>query len=1153
MSIPEFSRDIQALERLVPEAPLYRCLFQLVFAEQVEHILYIGVRGDRALIQTLLQARKLRAPSPLLSLIESDPVFFQELQSGLGQENDLNLACGYSQAQSFYPDQADLVEFFRTQKSGWHQFPLDFWLEQAQAEMADFASRPESQRGLIKALASRTSSPDMVILDGSEFTSAADFALLPSAKWVVLTGVSSFRNFANFQKLVADPRYYLMSQHGQQRMGFAIFKRKPAYLPGVSVVIHTRNEERNLPDCLASVAWAQERIVIDMFSQDQTPQLAEKMGARVIPHVPIYFIDEARNFGLTQVRHAWTLVLDADERVPPELAKQLQALSQSPDGISGFWLARQNWFFGQWIQHLYPDYQMRFFASGQGAWTGMIHDFARIQGETAHLPAQPELALQHYSYTSVQDFCERQIYYARSTVQQYLQLSPQIQLESQAIRKDFEKDLEKLLKKLQSGTLDDVNWLTHTLYFFSNYLTGASLMEAFAPKQPQGLFLSGYTYLKNGLKYDYPFRESIRSVVELCDQFVICYATDSDDETHSELRALAEEFPQIELYPSEVWRHNRGHEGEVIRLAAEEAMAYCRGQWLWHVQADEVYHEADLPALREALYGAATEKVDAFRFRVLHFYGNYDTLIKESAQEIGWYQRCIRLTRHGKAQHIKDAWTQILNPGNPGVVRDLDIRIFHYGHVRESEAMRIKMSYMEQLYAPLPEVYEVCPRGEFVYDRIPAAYLSSFPGSHPQVMRLRMAQSRLLLASNTPKKPKVLILSRHHKIKKGFGISLNEVFGTGILQRHFEVHHLAWHYHAQDTFMDGIHVYATRQDDSLGLQRLKHLLVLLEPEVVLLHADMHFFPAFMPILEAWKGAVLGWFPVDYSRDQNPSSLFPLLQRCDRIGSLSQFGVTQIQKNYAGPCQVIPLGVNSQRFVPVESEQHKQALRRQLDWPESAFVFLMVGNNFWRKGIEYAIEAFHQFKLKFPDLAKQAFLYLHTENAESLKELIQVYGLHQQVRISENFDPYQRPLSQKSLLSLYQAADALMLTSLGEGFGMPLLEAQACGLPVIAPDHSAIPEVVGQAGLLIQAPQLICGQSADSIVWLKVPDVHDAAEKMATLMSQASLRAELSEKALRQAKQHSWVNTTWLLADALSQCQGLGSPIFEYEEPRIMAV
>jgi glycosyltransferase involved in cell wall biosynthesis len=1154
MTKSDFIPDAAALEQLIPSEPLYRILFQLVYAEALEHIFYIGVEGDFRLVETLFKSRALKAVLPEINIVEAQAESFSLLKQTFSDSPQSHFYHGFTQLNSFYPDLAELTAFFGKQKTAWHQFPMDFWLEKAQQEMKFFADFPDSQKGLLKTISEQTSAPDMVILDGSDFTSHADLSAFGAAKIIVLTGVNGYRNHLNFNRLVNDSGFYLMYQNWQIGFGFAIFKRQPVYKPGVSVVIHTRNEAANIEKCLQSVSWAQECIVVDMFSQDNTRELAQAQGARIVPHIPISFIDEARNFGLAQVAFTWTLVLDADEQIPQALAQRLQELAQEPEGYTGFWLARQNWFFGQWMQNLFPDFQMRFFKSGHGAWTGMIHDFARIQGETAYLPADPAMAMQHYSYTSVADFCQRQLYYARSTVNQYQEMSSQLNIQSKSIRKDFLKDLEKLIKTVKNEDLDDAHWLTQTLYFFSNYLTGASLLEAFSlhKQAPAQTLLSGYTYLKNGVLFDYPFRESIRSVVSLCDQFVICYATDSEDNTHQELLKLAEIYPQIELHPSEVWRKNRGHEGEVIRLAAEEAMAYCRGEWLWHVQADEIYHEKDLDTLKSLLNAPVSERIDAYRFKILHFYGDFETCIQESAQEIGWYQRCIRLTRKGKAQHIKDAWTQILNPANPGQIKDVDIRIFHYGHVREAEAMRHKLAYMEKLYAPLPDDFEVCPEGEFVYDRIPHNYLQKFSGSHPQTMRLRLARTRLANQTQAPK-PKILILSRHHKIKKGFGISLNEVFSTGILQKHFEVHHLAWHYHGADTIMDGVHVYATQQDDSLGLQRLKHILVFLEPNVVLLHADTHFFVSFLPLLEAWQGAVLGWFPVDYARDQNPTAILPLLKRCNRILSLSSFGVKQIQKNYTGPCEVVPLGVNNRLFYPVSSESERLALRAELLWPESAFVFLMVGNNFWRKGLEYAIESFYQFKLKYPDLARQAFLYLHTESAEGLIELISVYGLSEQIKISEGFDPYKRPLNQKSLLKLYQASDCLLLTSLGEGFGMPLIEAQACGLPIIASDHSAISEVVGQAGLLIRSPQVICGQSAESIVWLRAPDTLDAADKMAEMMTQSALRIEFSRAGLRQAQAHSWSQTTWLLADALRQCQNLGQPVFEYEEPRMISV
>ncbi|PIQ24557.1 hypothetical protein COW36_11105 [bacterium (Candidatus Blackallbacteria) CG17_big_fil_post_rev_8_21_14_2_50_48_46] len=1137
-----------------PDEPLYRVLYQLILAESWEHLLYIGQKGDPALLETLFEARSYLNRAQKLSLIESDPEAFKYYQSLAATQENTDFYLGYSQTQAHFPSLESLFAFYRSQKTAWHHYPIDFWAEKAAKEAQEF--HLSQQKGQLSRLREFSPAPDFVILDGSEFFSQADLMACSEARLILLMGVSAYKNFANFKRLSEDPRFYLMYQNWQAGFGYALFKKLPALKSGISVVIHTKNEEKNIRTCLESVTWADELLVIDMYSDDTTCEIAREYGAKIIPHIPVTFIDQARNFALAQVQHQWTLVLDADERVPEALKTELRHLSQAADSVAGYWLPRQNWFFGEWIQDLFPDFQMRFFRSGSGAWTGMIHDFARIQGETVYLPARPELALQHYSYHTVQDFAQKQIYYAQHTVSQYQALGDQVQINSETIRKEFSQDLAKLQKRIQDPHLSDLNWLTQTLYFFSNYLTGASLLEKYgelSKNTQKKSILSAYTYLKNGIRFDYPFKESIASALEICDELIICYATDSEDETPAALQELASQEAKIKLFPSEVWKQNKGHEGEVIRLAAEEAMAYCQGEWLWHVQADEVYHETDLKKLKDVLLAADARQTDAYRFKILHFYADYQTLISESAQEIGWYQRCIRLTRRGKTQHIKDAWTQILDPKAPGKIRDLEIRIFHYGHVREHEAMRRKASYMEQLYAPLPEDFEVCPEGRFSYDRVPEAYLETFQGSHPVWMRQRIARSALQHLALLPRKPKVLVISRHHQIKKGFGISLKEIYASGVLHAHFEIHQLAWHYHGPDQLQDEVYVYGLKKEDPFGLQRLKQLLILLEPEVILLHADTHFFPVYLSILENWQGAVMGWFPVDYSRVNNPRPILPLLQRCQKILSLSEFGINQLKRNYKGPLEVVPLGVNTQLFYPLESDQQKWELRKALDWPEEAFVFLMIGNNFWRKGIEYSIESFFQFRLKFPELAKQAFLYLHTEFAESFQELIQAYGLEHHIRMSKGFDPYRQPFSQKDLLKLYQASDTLILTSLGEGFGMPLLEAQACGLPVIGTDFSSIPEVIGQAGLLINASAPICGQSSDCIVWLKLPDTEHAAERMAEMMSNASLRQEFKQKALARAKQMTWTQTAELLGGALSQLVGQGKPVFEYQEPRILSV
>lgn len=1123
-------------------------LCQLVAAENYHHLLWIAVEGHPHIAPALRAGLTRRHDIPQLSVIEADPASLEQVQHILSSWPDTRFYRGFSLPDLHYPDADTLVAQYQSLKGVYQRAPVDYWLERLEQEQAHYARSPQ---GALLEIIQAPSPPDFVILDGSEFTSYADYQQLQTAKIFILTGVNSFRNHMLFQELAACDAFFLMYQNWQEGSGYAVFKRWPPLQPGMAVVIHTRNEAANLPACLASVEGLPV-YVIDMDSTDTTRELARQAGAQVIPHLPDVFVDEARNFGLAQVEYEWTLVLDADERLTPDLRTQLEALMTQPNPAAGYWIPRQNFFFGQWVERFFPDYQLRFFRTGKAAWTGMIHDFARVRGETRYLPAEPRLALQHYSYTTVADFLSRQLYYATHTVRQYQHLPASLTITSHTIRAEFQRDLEKLQKQIQDSSLSDLDWLVQTLYFFSNYVTAAHLFEVYAGFKPQPpIFLSAYSYLKNGVLFDYPFRESILSVIDWVDEMVIGYATDCEDNTRAELEALARQYPKLRLFPSEVWCKNRGQKGEVIRWAAEEAMQQCQGEWLWHIQADEVYHEADLPRLKDAL--RSSQGVAAYRFPILHFYGDYQTLISEKAQEIGWYQRCIRLARRGQTQHIKDAWTQMLNPQAQGEIRDLEIRIFHYGHVRQAEAMRLKSSYMEQLYAPLPQDFQVCPPGEYVYDRVPQEYLQTFTDSHPQTMRKRQARSILTPLSQQPQKPRILIISRHHRIRKGFGITLQEIFATGLLHTYFELHHLAWHYSGPDMSMDGVMVYGCQPGGAFGLQRLKHLLLLLEPAVVLLHADPHFFISYLPILEAWQGAVLGWFPIDYNRDHNPSAVIPVFQRCQRILCLSQYGVDQVRKDYAGPLEVVPLGVNTRRFYPVISSAEKQRLRKQLHWPEEAFVFLVVANNFWRKGLEYAIEAFYQLKRQAPNLAARSFLYLHTEFSEALDELIQAYDLRKHVRISQGFHPYHHPFSEQQLLELYQASDALLLTSLGEGFGMPLLEAQACGLPVIAPEHSSIPEVVQDAGLRFRAPGRICGQSADSIVWLNLPDPQDAARKMAQLITDPKLVTHLGQQGLRRAALYTWERSAEWLAAALGLCSTQGKPEFHYEEPRIIAV
>jgi glycosyltransferase involved in cell wall biosynthesis len=170
-------------------------------------------------------------------------------------------------------------------------------------------------------------------------------------------------------------------------------------VPGVSAVVITLNEARNIEACLASVAWASEVLVVDSGSTDDTVALARRAGARVLVNTwPGY--SAQKNFAAGQALHDWIFSIDADERVTPELAAELQAAAASPAGHAGFRVPRVTWHLGRWIRctDWYPDYQLRLYDRREASWNGRpVHESVKAQGPVRDLLNE----LQHYAYRDV--------------------------------------------------------------------------------------------------------------------------------------------------------------------------------------------------------------------------------------------------------------------------------------------------------------------------------------------------------------------------------------------------------------------------------------------------------------------------------------------------------------------------------------------------------------------------------------------------------------------------------------------------------------------------------------------------------------------------------------------------------------------------------
>lgn len=193
----------------------------------------------------------------------------------------------------------------------------------------------------------------------------------------------------------------------------------------ISVVIIVKNEETKIEDCLKSVKWADEIVVVDDGSTDNTVQISKKYTNKVYPHKSAGYVEPARNFAISKASGDWILVLDADERIPESLATQLREISDTKIQAIGVDIPRKNIIFGKWIEHSgwWPDYQMRFFKRGSVSWSDEIHRQPVLNGERVQLDAKPELSIHHLNYKSVYEFIDKLNRYTEVEAREFIKLN----------------------------------------------------------------------------------------------------------------------------------------------------------------------------------------------------------------------------------------------------------------------------------------------------------------------------------------------------------------------------------------------------------------------------------------------------------------------------------------------------------------------------------------------------------------------------------------------------------------------------------------------------------------------------------------------------------------------------------------------------------
>jgi len=236
----------------------------------------------------------------------------------------------------------------------------------------------------------------------------------------------------------------------------------------LSVTLITLNEEKNLRRCLESVAFADEIIVLDSGSEDQTPAIAREFTDKVYLE-PWQGFARQKNLAQDKAQGPWILNIDADEQVTPELKDEILLVLQNGSPYAGFRIPRKNFFCGQWIRHggWYPNYQLRLYRKELGRFAQReVHEQVIVNGKVGTLKA----SLKHFTYDSVSDYLKRMDRYSDLSAEQYWLEGKKISWVEILFRSFF--TFFKMWV-LQRGFLDGVNGLAlaklYSQYTFVKY------------------------------------------------------------------------------------------------------------------------------------------------------------------------------------------------------------------------------------------------------------------------------------------------------------------------------------------------------------------------------------------------------------------------------------------------------------------------------------------------------------------------------------------------------------------------------------------------------------------------------------------------------------------------------------------------------------
>jgi len=271
----------------------------------------------------------------------------------------------------------------------------------------------------------------------------------------------------------------------------------------------------------------------------------------------------------------------------------------------------------------------------------------------------------------------------------------------------------------------------------------------------QSMKVSGFSYMRNSFKYGYPVIESIKSILPICDEFIAVVGK-SDDGTREAIEAIGSD--KIRIIDT-VWDDAMIEGGKIFAQQANIGLKAATGDWLFHIQSDEVFHEQDLPKIKKAMEDHfEDQKVEGFLFDFLHFIGDY----KHIGTTRKWHRREIRIIRNNPTYYsYKDSQgfrsypslSDYQNNTNSRKlnVKWIDAKIFHYSYCRNPDLLLGKVKRFSSYYQSEEKTIEQYKSYETFDFSSVADILAPFNEPHPAAMRETIAAQDWVFRHNPNK------------------------------------------------------------------------------------------------------------------------------------------------------------------------------------------------------------------------------------------------------------------------------------------------------------------------------------------------------------------------------------------------------------------